>query len=60
MSYDSDGYEVVSMSAIRAGESFGRKEKNFEEMAKEISKGIHEFFKGKDCISLKKILILTI
>jgi O-acetyl-ADP-ribose deacetylase (regulator of RNase III) len=54
-----DGYEVVSMSAIRAGESFGRKEKTFEEMAKELSKGIHNFFKGKDKISIKKLLILT-
>ena len=54
-----DGYEVVSMSAIRAGESFGKKEANYEEMAKEVAKGIHNFFKGKDEISLKKVLILT-
>ncbi len=53
-----DGYEVVSMSAIRAGESFGRKEKSFEEMAKEFSKGIRNFFKGKDKISIKRLLVL--
>ncbi len=54
-----DGYKKVSMSAIRAGESFGRKEANYEEMAKEVAKGIHNFFKGKDEISLEKVLILT-
>jgi hypothetical protein len=53
------GYEIVSMSAIRTGESFGKKEKRFEDMAKEISKGICNFFKDKDTFSIEKLLLLT-
>lgn len=52
-------YKVVSMSCIRAGESFGRKEKSFEEMAQQIYLGIRKFLKNEDTISIKRLLMLT-
>ncbi|MBZ4683610.1 MAG: hypothetical protein PWP46_1939 [Fusobacteriaceae bacterium] len=52
-------YKIVSMSSIRAGESFGKKEKTFEEMAKEVFKGIRKFLNETDEIKINRLLILT-
>ncbi len=52
-------YKVVSMSCIRAGESFGRKEKSLKEMAHQVYEGIRQFLNYTDCINLKRLLITT-
>lgn len=54
-----DKYEVASISAIRAGESFGRKEQSFEEMAVEVYKGIKLLLNSGVQINIKKLKMIT-
>ena len=54
-----DRYRVVSMSCIRAGESFGRKEKSLEEMARQVYDGIRLFLNRAESIDLKRLLLIT-
>lgn len=54
-----EGTKIVTMSCIRAGESYGKKETSFEEMATEVYKGIKLLLNNEPEINIKRLLMLT-